>query len=286
MIRQLRSSIPIYFLCRHFGVSRSHFYKWRAGLESCRATQKDKLCEAIRESFAESKQTYGSPRIHADLLDKGIKVSENTVAKYMNEMGLDARLKKKFRVVTTDSNHPEPIAPRLFETENHSPPKSPGEVLAGDITYLRLGASFIYLAVVMDIYNREILGWSMSWSLETKIVLDALDMAMRKVGPDAQIIFHSDRGSQYASEAYRRMLRNKNIKPSMSRKGNCYDNAYVESWFGSLKKEWVYRRRYSSAEELRTSVFEYIEIWYNKKRKHSSLGNLSPEMYKTINQSA
>ena len=286
MIEQLRVKIPIRFLCLHFGVSRSHFYKWRVGLETSRRAQKSKICDAIRKSFADSKETYGSPRVHADLLELGIRVSENTVAKYMNEMGLDGRLKKKFRVVTTDSNHCQPIAPRLFETENHSPPQKPGEVLAGDITYLRLGREFIYLAVVMDIYNREILGWSMSWSLETKIVLDAMDMAMRKVGPDAQIIFHSDRGSQYASEAYRRMLRNKNIKPSMSRRGNCYDNAYVESWFGSLKKEWIYRRRYNTAAELRTLVFEYIETWYNKRRKHSSLGNLSPEMYKTINQSA
>lgn len=126
----------------------------------------------------------------------------------------------------------------------------------------------------------------MSWSLETKIVLDALDMAMRKVGPDAEIIFHSDRGSQYASEAYRKMLKNKDIKPSMSRKGNCYDNAYVESWFSSLKKEWIYRRQYNTSVELRTLVFEYIETWYNKKRKHSALGNLSPEMYRKKNLSA
>lgn len=286
MIEQLRGKIPVQFLCCHFGVSRSHFYQWKMGQESARLAQKSKICEAIRKSFRDSKETYGSPRVHADLLEMGIKVSENTVAKYMHDMGLDGRLKKKFRVITTDSNHREPIAPRLFETENHSPPSSPGEVLAGDITYLRLGREFIYLAVVMDIYNREILGWSMSWSLETKIVLDALEMAMRKVGPDAQIIFHSDRGSQYASEAYRRMLRAKNVLPSMSRKGNCYDNAYVESWFSSLKKEWIYRRHYRTAAELRTLVFEYIETWYNKRRKHSSLGNLSPEMYKTINQSA
>lgn len=286
MIEQLRAKIPVHFLCRHFGVSRSHFYKWKAGLESSRVAQKSQICEAIRKSFVESKGTYGSPRVYADLLELGINVSENTVAKYMKEMDLDGRLKKKFRVITTDSNHSQPIAPRLFETENHAPPGGPGEVLAGDITYLRVGRDFIYLAVVMDLYNREILGWSMSWNLETKIVLDALDMAMRKVGPDAQIIFHSDRGSQYASEAYRKMLKHKNIKPSMSRRGNCYDNAYVESWFSSLKKEWIYRRQYSTATELKTLVFEYIETWYNKRRKHSSLGNLSPEMYKTINQSA
>lgn len=286
MIERLSSLIPVHFLCQYFSVSRSHFYKWRKGLQTARTTQKKEICKTIRESFVRSKNTYGSPRVFDDLQELGIKVSENTVAKYMKEMGLDARLKKKFRILTTDSKHSHPIAPRLFETENHPPPRQPGQVLAGDITYLRVGKGFIYLAVVMDLYNREILGWSMSWSLETKIVLDALDMAMRKVGPDVEIIFHSDRGSQYASEAYRQMLKNKNVKPSMSRKGNCYDNAYVESWFSSLKKEWIYRGQYKTAHELRTLVFEYIETWYNKKRKHSALGNLSPEMYRKRNQSA
>ena len=202
-------------------------------------------------------------------------------------MGLDARHKNKFRVMTTDSNHTSPIAPRLLKTESEETlPKRSGEVLAGDITYLKLGQKFIYLAVVMDIYTREIIGWSMSWSLETTVIMRAMDMAMKKVGPDAEIIFHSDRGSQYASEAYRNFLKSKNVKPSMSRRGNCYDNAYVESWFSSLKKEWIYRSQYSSARELRGLVFEYIETWYNRKRKHSSLGYVSPEKYRQLNQSA
>lgn len=286
MIKNLKSSVPVQFLCKYFSVSRSYFYSWLKGTETPRQKSKKEICKAIKKSFKASKKTYGSPRIFDDLIEWGFEVSENTVAKYMREMGLDARLKKKFKVVTTDSKHNHPIAPRIFETENHDPPKKPGEILAGDITYLKLGTTFIYLAVVMDLFNREIIGWSMSWSLEKKIVLDALDMAMKKVGPDAEIIFHSDRGSQYASEAYRKMLKNKDIKPSMSRKGNCYDNAYVESWFSSLKKEWIYRRQYNTAAELRTLVFEYIETWYNKKRKHSALGNLSPEMYRKKNLSA
>lgn len=286
MIKKLKPLVPVQFLCKYFSVSRSSFYSWLKGIETPHQKSKKEVCKAIKKSFKASKKTYGSPRVYDDLIEWGFKISENTVAKYMREMGLDARLKKKFKVVTTDSKHNYPIAPRLFETENHDPPKRPGQVLAGDITYLRLGKKFIYLAVVMDLYNREILGWSMSWSLETKIVLDALDMAMKRVGPDAEIIFHSDRGSQYASEAYRKMLKNKDIKPSMSRKGNCYDNAYVESWFSSLKKEWIYRSQYNTAVELRTLVFEYIEAWYNRKRKHSALGNLSPEMYRKKNLSA
>lgn len=287
MIKDLSSKIPVQFLCSYFSVSRSRFYQWNDGATTCRQAEKKKICEAIQKSFSDSKETYGSPRVFDDLIEWGFEVSQNTVAKYMRELGLDARHKKKFRVMTTDSNHSNPIAPRIFKTESEETlPKRPGEVLAGDITYLRLGHKFIYLAVVMDLYTREILGWSMSWSLETSVILRAMDMAIRKVGLEAQIIFHSDRGSQYASEAYRKFLKSKSVKPSMSRRGNCYDNAYVESWFSSLKKEWIYRSQYSNAIELRSLVFEYIEIWYNKKRKHSSLGYVSPEKYRELNQSA
>lgn len=277
----LSSRVPVKFLCNYFSVSPSGFYQWRKKSKPSTFLAKKTLCKSIKEIFEKSKRTYGSPRIYQELKELGTNVSENTVAKYMNEMGLDARFKKRFKVKTTDSNHDSPIAPRLFKLEEkHSLPDRPGKLLAGDITYLRLGHSFLYLAVVLDLYNREVVGWSMSRSLETSLVLDALDGAMKKVGPDAEVIFHSDRGSQYASEAYRNFLENHDIKPSMSRKGNCYDNAYVESWFGTLKKEWIYRHKYFSEPELRTLVFEYIETWYNKKRRHSSLGYLSPEMYK------
>lgn len=273
------------FLCRYFGVSSSSYYHWRAGVRPARFETKKSICLKIQDIFKASGGTYGSPRVWDDLREQGVSVSENTVASYMKEMGLDARLKKKYKVQTTDSNHNHPIAPRLFKLEEgHSLPKAPGELLAGDITYLRVGSGFIYLAVVMDLYNREIVGWSMSRSLEKKIVLDALDSAIKKLGPDSEVIFHSDRGSQYAATAYRNLMKKKNVIPSMSRKGNCYDNAYVESWFGSLKKECVYRRYYSTEQELRQLVFRYIETWYNKKRKHSALGYLSPEQYKRFNQ--
>lgn len=273
--------IPIRFLANYFGVSSSGYYFWKKRYQGLRFLKKEEICKKIKSYFKQSKGTYGSPRVWDDLQQEGVIVSINTVAKYMKEMGLDARLKKKFTPQTTDSNHSGPIAPRIFKVEeNDCLPRSPGMLLAGDITYLRLGSSFLYLSVVMDLYNREIVGWCMSRSLEKQIVLNSLEMAMKKVGPAAEVIFHSDRGSQYASEAYRKMLKNSNVKPSMSRKGNCYDNAYVESWFGSLKKEWIYRRSYSSEKELRGLVFEYIEVWYNKKRKHSVLGNVSPEKYK------
>ena len=281
MIELLRAKIPVRFLCRYFSVSPSSYYFWRQDVPSPRMKSKSSICEEIKEIFEDSKKTYGSPRVHQELRSKGIVISENTVAKYMREMGLDARLKKKYRIQTTDSNHSDPIAPRLFKAEDEDAlPSGPNEVLAGDITYLKYGSKFLYLAVVLDLFNREVVGWSMGDSLETTLVLKALDSAMLKVGPDAKIIFHSDRGSQYASEAYRNFLKNKEITPSMSRKGNCYDNCYVESWFSSLKKEWIYRHQFSTKKELRGLVFEYIETWYNNKRRHSSLGYLSPVEYK------
>jgi transposase InsO family protein len=249
--------------------------------------KKESICKAIRESFERSKSTYGSPRVWRDLKAAGYRVSENTVARYMAEMGLDARLKKRFRVQTTDSNHAGPIADRLFKVEDHHTlPDGPGRVLAGDITYLRLGGSFLYLAVVIDIFTREVVGWSMGRNLQTKLVLDALAMAMKRLGPEVEIIFHSDRGSQYASDAYRKLCRNSSITLSMSRRGNCYDNAYVESWFSSLKKEWLYRAVYGTEAQLRSLVFDYIEVWYNRKRRHSALDYMSPVQFKEVHQAA
>jgi putative transposase len=287
VIEILNLKIPVRFLCKYFSVSPSSFYHWKKGVACQSIHLKASICEKIKVIFKKSKETYGSPRIHQELKFQGIVVSENTVAKYMSELRLDARLKKKFRVQTTDSKHSHPIAPRLFKVENENAlPKSPGKILAGDITYLRYGDKFLYLAVVLDLFNREVVGWSMGDSLETNLVLKALDSAILNTGPDAEIIFHSDRGSQYASEAYRNFLKNKDIKPSMSRKGNCYDNSYVESWFASLKKEWIYRQQYTCKNELRGLVFEYIETWYNNKRRHSSLGYLSPREYKIKQQIA
>ena len=284
-IKESKPHIPYEFLFKYFAVSSSGFYDWRRRAEGPCFTKKCEIQSQIKEIFKMSKGTYGSPRVYSELKDRGIIVSENTVATYMKEMGLDARLKKKYRVMTTDSNHTHPIAERLFKVEEeHCLPTSPGEVLAGDITYLKLSKhNHVYLAVVIDLFNREVVGWSMSRSLESQLVMDALSAAMHAVGPDAEVIFHSDRGSQYASEAYRKLLKSREIKPSMSRKGNCYDNSYVESFFSSLKKECIYRHDFKTEEELRALVFEYIEVWYNRKRKHSSLGFLSPVNYKNLN---
>lgn len=285
MICALKGKVPTRFACKYFGVSPSSYYHWLNGEITPRMVTKAAIIDEIQSIFKRSKKSYGSPRMYQELRALGHSVSENTVAKYMKELGLDARLKSKFKVQTTDSSHDGPIAPRLVKTEElELSDKRPGELLAGDITYLKFGKNFLYLAVVLDLSNREVVGWSMSRSLETPLVLKALESAIKKTGPDAQVMFHSDRGSQYASEAYRKFLKRKNVTPSMSRKGNCYDNAYVESWFASLKKEWIYKSDYSTEDELRALVFEYIETWYNKERRHSSLGYLSPREYKKLNQ--
>ena len=287
MILLLKEKVPVLFSCKFLGVSRSHYYKWFKDQKIVSFTKKETICKAIKEEFYASRKTYGAPRIWRSLRARKIIVSENTVAKYMKEMGLDARHKRAFIPQTTDSAHEDPIADRFFKVEEDLMPKKPGEILAGDITYLRLGPNrFLYLAVVMDLFNREIVGWSMSNTMKTDLVLTALENAMWVVGPDAEVIFHSDRGSQYASEAYRSFLKSNNVLASMSRKGNCYDNAYVESWFASLKKESLYRREYSTEKELKSLVFDYIEVWYNKKRKHSALDYMSPEEYKMNHRSA
>lgn len=280
VIKREFDNIPIGFLCKYFRVTRSGYYSWKETANRPQFLKKAEVCEKIKTIFKMSNQTYGAPRIYRELKDLNILVSENTVSKYMQELGLSGILKKRYRIQTTDSNHQNPIAPRLFKVESSDLPKAPGKLLAGDITYLPLGCHFLFLSVVIDLFNREVVGWSMGNTLETSLVLNALDSAMKKVGADAEVVFHSDRGSQYASEAYRNFMNNKNIKPSMSRKGNCYDNAYVESWFSSLKKEWIYRHHYSTEQELRSLVFEYIEVWYNRKRKHSALDYMSPEQYK------
>lgn len=237
-----------------------------------------KLCGAIKRIFRESKGIYGSPRVYEEMLKKGFKVSENTIAKYMQELGLDARYKKKFRVKTTDSNHQGPIAPRLFKGQE-SLPTAPHQILAGDITYLPYGTGFLYLAIVLDLYSRKVVGWSVTESLNTSGVMNALKMALQNCGQTAKIIFHSDRGVQYASQVFLDLLAQKEVIPSMSRKGNCYDHSFVESWFKSFKTEWLYRHPYETEKELRALVFQYIETWYNNKRLHSSLGYISPVEY-------
>lgn len=277
-MKLLEGQVPVTFMCRHFGVSKSGYYSWLRGPSLMRRSWQRFLKVEIRRLFETSKKTYGSPRIFQDLSRKGHSCSENTVAKMMKEMGLTADLRKKFKVMTTDSNHCDPIASRIFKIEDEDP-KSPKEIWAADITYVPFESKFLYLSVVLDIGTRKVVGWSIDESLHSSGVIKAMEMAFTHEGNKAGIICHSDRGVQYASQAYRDLLDNKEAIPSMSRKGNCYDNAFVESFFKTLKSELIYRRNFTSERELRSGIFEYIETWYNRKRLHSSLGYLSPVEY-------
>lgn len=279
MINGLSPQVPVMFSCRIFCVSPSGYYRWKSSLTEKKFSKRQKTYRRIKEIFYMSKKTYGSPRVFKELKAENIGISENTVAAYMRHMGLSATLKKRFRINTTDSNHKGPIAPRRFKSEEALPSK-PYEVLAGDITYIKINGKFVYLAVVMDLFNRQILGWSLSDSLASDLVVSAMRDALEYCDPNTKIIFHSDRGSQYASKVFLDLLELKRVIPSMSRKGNCYDNCFVESWFKSFKTELIYRNTFIDKQDLRSNIFWYIEAWYNLRRRHSSLDYQSPIDYK------
>ena len=233
----------------------------------------------IKDIHQQSRGTYGSPRIHDELKDQGVVCSENRVARLMRQHGIAGQKKKKF-VRTTDSNHSLPIAPnrlnQCFEADR------PDAVWTADITYIWTGQGWLYLAVVLDLFSRRVVGWSMAPSLERTLVIDALKTAIAARNPGKGLIHHSDRGSQYASDDYQKLLRKNKMVASMSRRGNCYDNAPTESWFATLKRELVYRTNYATHAEARQNIFEYIEVWYNRQRKHSAIGYNSPVAYEEL----
>lgn len=230
----------------------------------------------IKEIHQQSRRTYGSPRVHDELRDRGINCSENRVARLMRQHGIAVKRKRKF-VRTTDSNHQLPIAPnrlnQRFGTDR------PDAIWTADITYIWTQEGWLYLAIVLDLFSRRIVGWSMAPSLERSLVIDALAMAIAVRNPAEGLIHHSDRGSQYASLDYQKILRQKGIVGSMSRRGNCYDNAPTESWFATLKRELIYRTKYTTHAEVRQDIFKYIEVWYNRQRKHSAIGYKNPVAY-------
>lgn len=264
-------------MCRVLGVSVSSYYAWTQRPESNRKQEKRKIMTAIREIHKESRETYGSPRIANALQKRGIQCSRPRTARLMRELGIRAKCAKKFKV-TTDSNHNEPIAPNLLGQEFTV--ETPFEVWTSDLTYIRTATGWQYLTVIMELFNREIIGYSLSNSLKTEMTVNpALDMAVRHRQPPAGVIFHSDRGVQYASKSFRKKLADYHMIQSMSGKGNCYDNAVTETFFKTLKTEWIYGRKFRNREELQQSLFDYIQIFYNRKRAHSALGYLAPAEY-------
>lgn len=269
------SSYPVKMQCWVLGLARSGYYRWKNQPSSRRAEQDATLGARIQTNFRDSRRTYGSPRVHASLQAEGIRCSKKRVARLMRKNALVARRKRR-SVHTTDSRHNEPVAAnelaRKFQTA------SPNQVWVSDITYLPTREGWLYLAVVLDLYARRVVGWSMAATLERSLVIRALEGALQGRQPLAGLLHHSDRGSQYASSDYQALLTKAEIKPSMSRKGNCWDNAVMESFFASLKAE-VGVEVFDSHAHARSCVFDYIERFYNRQRRHSTLTYLTPADY-------
>ena len=263
-------------MCRVLEVSESGYYAWRSRPESQRSRENRKLVVHIKAVHHESDATYGSPRIQRELADQGIACSENRVARLMRLEGVQAKQARRFKA-TTDSKHSLPVAENLLARQFE--PVQPNTRWGADITYIWTQQGWLYLAVVLDLFSRRVVGWSMQPTMERGLVTEALKMALQGRSPVVGLLHHSDRGSQYASGAYQQLLIDTQMLCSMSRKGNCWDNAPVESFFATLKRERVHHRRYRTRQEAQADIFQYIEVWYNRKRRHSSLGYLSPANY-------
>jgi putative transposase len=268
-------------MCQMLKVTRSGYYAWRDRPVSARRQRRVELSQRIRQVHAASRGTYGSPRICVELKESGVRVCENTIAKYMREDGLFVNPRRRFVPQTTDSDHAHPIAPNRLNRDFAA--AAPNQKWACDLTYIFTQEGWLYLSVVIDLFSRRVIGWSMSDDMKGSSVAEALSMALMRRRPDGDLLHHSDRGVQYACQLYRTLLAEHEIECSMSRPGNCYDNAVVESFFGTLKSELVHRNRYATRSAARGSIFEWIECWYNRRRRHSSLGYLSPEAFEARN---
>ncbi len=269
-----RRDHPLPELCEVLGVSLSGYRAWRRGGKPDRTRLSDaQALTLMRSIHAEFKAAYGSRRMHRELQGRGHRIGLRRVERLMREHGIRARHKRRFKA-TTDSRHSLPIAPNLLA--RNFTPEAPNRVWTGDITYIQTGEGWLYLAIVLDLFNREVVGWSIKPRMTADIVTDALTMAWFRRKPEAGIVFHSDRGSQYASAAMAAKLRDFGMTASMSRKGNCWDNAPTESFFNSLKNERVHGTSYPTRADAQADLFQYIEAFYNRSRRHSTLGYCSP----------
>ncbi len=283
MVSKMASeNIEVNLSCRTMGISRSGYYGWMDRPASDRAQENEQLLSEMRRIHAESRGTYGLPRIQAKLKQLGTSCGKNRIQSLMKKGGICGFIPKRFKVRTTDSSHNLPIAPRIFKTEEvNTHPSRANEVWASDISYIPTREGFVFLGVYLDLFTRKVVGLSIADHMGTDLILSALEMALGRqpLVEGSQLLVHSDRGSQYASEAYRKRLTSLGITASMSRKGNCYDNAFAESFFCTLKKELTFRTEYKNKEEAKKAIFEYIEVLYNRKRIHSSIGCMTPVQF-------
>jgi len=275
---------PISLQCRVLGVTSGGYYAWKKRPNSRRLVEDDRFSPMIRSIFEQHHGNYGVPRITAELRALGHRINFKRVERLMKEMHLRGKQKCKFRPRTTVTDGEAEFSPNVLEQDFTA--EKPNQKWVGDITYLETTTGFEYLATVIDLYSRRIVGYAFSSTLETSIVLQALDMAVRQRQPPPGLIFHSDRGCQYTSQLFRDRLRLTQITQSMSKTGCCYDNAVAESFFHSLKVEWIHGHELRDRESIRSAVFLYIESYYNRVRRHSSLGYLSPMEFERRNESA
>ena len=283
-----RAEYPVRLMARVLGVAASGFYAWLTRPPSQRAIADHVLITRVRIVHAASDETYGSPRVHRDLKAEGLRVGRRRVARLMRADGLVARRRKRSGVRTTDSSHSHPVAPDLLRRGfDVNGIRETNRVWVSDITYVPTGEGWLYLAVVLDLKSRRVVGWAMRPTLEAELALSALRMALVTRQPGAGLVHHSDRGVQYACGEYRALLAARGIEASMSRKGDCWDNAVAESFFATLELELIARHRWATRAEARQAIFRYIESWYNLRRRHSTLGYLSPaEFEKQLREAA
>jgi len=279
----MKANHPISALCQALEVSVSGYYDWQQRKVSpgARALEEQQLRADILRIHKDSRQTYGAPRVQMQLRAQGRRHGRNRIARLMRQERISGREKKRYRVVTTDSKHQEPIAPnRLAQVPLAS---GPNQIWVADITYVATGQKWVYVAAILDLYSRKVVGWAVSQQINTALVRMALNMALCHRQPPAGLIFHSDRGVQYASGEYRQALEQAKLVASMSRKGNCYDNAAMEAFWSTLKLELIYRQQFEDATQVGHALFDYVEIFYNRQRLHSALGYQTPADFEALN---
>lgn len=278
-IQEHKYEFPVSAMCRVMDLSRSSYYEWLYRPASGRAKEDEEMSAMINEAFVEGRATYGSRRIRQKLVQKKVTVSRRRVTRLMKESNLAVKTKRKFKA-TTDSNHNQPIAPNLLDRKFDV--SELNRYWVGDITYVPTEEGWLYLATVIDLYSRKVIGWSMDSRMKAELVNNALLMAIWQRKPGAGLVWHTDRGSQYASESHRNILGQHHITQSMSRKGDCWDNAVAESFFHSLKTELTHHHKFKTRQEARHVIFEYIEVFYNRIRIHSANDYLSPVDYESL----
>ena len=269
-----RDEFDVNIMCHVLESSRSGFYGWLARDHGEKKSRIERLKTAIREIFQKSRQTYGSPRMLKALVAKGYEVGKETVSKLMHEMGLRPKAAKRFKAATTDSKHKFPIAENKLKQAFDV--ATPNTVWVGDVTFIATGEGWLYLAGVLDLCTRKLVGWAMYDANDRHLTMDALDMALKRQNIAASLMFHSDRGSNYACYDFQGMVARRGLEASMSRSGCCYDNAVMESFFHTLKVEFVHHEKFATKQQAKDAIFEWIEVFYNRERIHSSLGYRTP----------